>query len=449
MDFLKAILPNFSEIFHIAFLVVIVYYGWVLFIIGLIYMLWRMYYLEIEHQYIHSQEWIFLNIKVPRENMVSTLAVESIFTQMHALHTGKTFANKYIEGQIQLWYTLEIVSMGGKISFLLRIPAKMKDVVESAFYSHYPQAEISETTDYMENFHYDPDQPGEYDIFGSEWKLTEDAMIPIKTYKDFEHTAAEETIIDPLANFFEGMAKIQPYEMIAYQITIQPLSDEDWKSRADRKVKELTGEEMPHSASFLSFLMAPFNWFSHFSYSETLFGGHGHGHDDENKPKNNWLSMTEMQKERVNLVEQKAGKPGYSTKIRMLYIAPADKIDMSRKGLMSGLYRPLGSAMRNKLKPDMSNTWIGVDEAFSKTLEKPYLDWLLKNKKRKFIKGYKERNIHIGSPMFIMNVEEIATLYHFPITTKTTTAPSAVEKTESKKSQPPVNLPIAGADSGF
>lgn len=159
--------------------------------------------------------------------------------------------------------------------------------------------------------------------------------------------------------------------------------------------------------------------------------------------------MTEMQKERVNLVEQKAGKPGYKTKIRMLYIAPADKIDMSRKGLMSGLYRPLGSAMRNKLKPDMNNTWVGVDEAFSKTLEKPYLDWLLKNKKRKLIKGFKERNIHIGSPMFIMNVEEIATLYHFPITTKTTTAPSAIEKTESKKSQPPVNLPIAGMDSGF
>ena len=449
MEILKDLLPNFTDIFHIAFLVVIKYYGWVLFIFGLIYMLWRMYYVEIEHQYVNSQEWVFLNIKVPRENMVSTLAVEAIFSQMHALHVGKTFAERFIEGQIQLWYSLEIVSLGGKVSFLLRIPARMKDVVESAFYSHYPQAEISETTDYMENFHYDPDQPGEYDIFGSEWKLSDDDTIPIKTYKDFEHTSAEEKIIDPLANFFEGMAKIQPYELISFQIIIQPISDEEWKPRAERKVKELTGEQMPHQASFLGFLMIPFEWFAHFSYKETLFGEHGHGEKEENKPKNNWLSMTEMQKERVNLVEQKASKAGYKSKIRMLYIAPADKIDMTRKGLMCGLYRPLGSVMRNKLKPDVSTTWTGVDAVFSKTLEKPYLDWLLKNKKRKFIKGFKQRNIHIGLPKFILNSEELATLYHFPITTKTTTAPSAIEKTESKKSQPPANLPIAGGDSGF
>ena len=37
----------------------------------------------------------------------------------------------------------------------------------------------------------------------------------------------------------------------------------------------------------------------------------------------------------------------------------------------------------------------------------------------------------------ILNTEEMATLYHFPITTKTTLAPSAIEKTESKKSQAP------------
>ena len=41
----------------------------------------------------------------------------------------------------------------------------MRDVVESAFYAYYPQAEISEVDDYMENFHYDADKPGEYRNF--------------------------------------------------------------------------------------------------------------------------------------------------------------------------------------------------------------------------------------------------------------------------------------------
>jgi hypothetical protein len=207
MNIISVILPNFSDIFRIAFLVIFKYYGWVFFVWGLIVILWRVYYLEIEHQYIHAQEWTFLHIKVPRENMVSTLAVESIFSQMHALHVGKTPLEKYVEGQIQLWYSLEIVSLGGKISFTLRIPTRMLDVVESAFYSHYPQAEISEVGDYMENFHYDPyAESNDYEIFGSEWKLSENEVVPIKTYKDFEHQTAENKIIDPLANFYEGLA---------------------------------------------------------------------------------------------------------------------------------------------------------------------------------------------------------------------------------------------------
>jgi hypothetical protein len=78
----------------------------------------------------------------------------------------------------------------------------------------------------------------------------------------------------------------------------------------------------------------------------------------------------------------------------------------------------------------------------SKSLEKPYLEWLLNYKKRNVFKGYKDRDTHIGLPMFILNIEELATLYHFPITTKTSTVPSNIERTESKKSQPPVNLPI-------
>jgi len=98
--------------------------------------------------------------------------------------------------------------------------------------------------------------------------------------------------------------------------------------------------------------------------------------------------------------------------------------------------------MSNKIKPDVSNTWTTVDYVFSKALEKPYLDWLLKYKKKWIFKGYKEREIHIGLPMFILNTEEIATLYHFPITTKTTTVSTSFERTESKKGQPPVDLPV-------
>ena len=240
-----------------------------------------------------------------------------------------------------------------------------------------------------------PISQGNTEIFGSEWKLNDSDVIPIKTYTDFEHTSAEEKIIDPLANFFESLAKIQPYELIAFQIIIQPLGDDEWQPRGLLKVKELTEEEVPHKASLWSFLLIPFNAFAKLSYSEALFGHHAHG-AEENKPRNNWLSMTEAQKERVNLIEKKIGKQGYKTKIRMIYIVPKDKFDNNRKSLMAGVYRPLGSVMTNKIRPDVNRTWTGADALVSKSFEKPILDWMIRYRKRNFFRGYKARDIHWG-----------------------------------------------------
>jgi len=337
--------------------------------------------------------------------------------------------------------------MGGKISFVMRIPAFTKDLVEAAFYSQYPTAEISEIADYMENFHYNAYDPGDLEIFGSEWKLTDNDVLPLKTFTDFEHPAAEEKIIDPLSNMFEGLAKVKPDEFIGYQMIIQPLSDEEWHPKGMAKIKELIGEEVPHERKLADLLLAPFGILSHKTFTQVFKeSGHGHGHTEDEegrKQKNNWLSMTEAEKERVALIEKKIGKPGYKTKIRMLYITSSEKFDNSRKGLMSGFYRPFGSIMSNKLKPDLSRTWTSYDFKFSRTLEAPLIDEIIKRRKNFIFKGYKDRDILIGSPMFILNTAEIATLYHFPITTETTTVHPAIEQTQSKTAQPPANLPIA------
>lgn len=442
MEVLKSVFPNFFDIFQIAYLVIVQYYGWVAFVIGLIYMLYFAYRHEIEHQFIHSIQWTFLQIRVPRQNSLSTLAVESIFSQMHALHTGLTPAQVYLEGRIQGWYSLEIASFGGQVSFILRIPSTMRNVVEAAFYSQYPLAEITEVEDYMANFHYDPERPSDYDIWGTEWKLTDLDIMPIRTYKDFEHPTAEEKIIDPLANFFESMGRFGPTEFFATQILIQPLADEEWKPKAELKIKQLIGEQIPHKTSLLDIILWPFNWFAGLGSG----GGHGggHGHAEPGAPKNNWMQLTEGEKERVTLIESKMSKPAYKTKIRQLYIAPKDQFDKGKvAGVFPGAYRLLSKILTNKLKPDLSKTWTGVDYLFSPTLEKPYLDWLLSQKKRNIFKGFKERSILIGSGAFLLNIEELATVYHFPITSEDATVPSHIERTESKKYQPPVNLPVA------
>lgn len=449
MDILKETLPNFGEILKITWLIIFKFYGWVLFVWVIIYIMWKKYYGEIQHQYIHSQEWEFLQLRVPKENKASTLAVESIFAQMHSLHTGTTFVQKYVEGKGQLWYSLELVSLGGKIAYIIRIPKKMRQVVEASFYAQYPEIEIVEVNDYMENFNYNPEKDKHLEIWGTEVLLSDDWALPIRTYRDFEHPTAEDKIIDPLSPTFEVLSLVKPHEFLGIQIIISPVGDGDWKPHSENKVKELIGEEIPHEPSFTGTLLKPVEAFSHMSYkSLVLGGGHGHGGHghEEGAPKNNWMQMTETEKERVSLIEKKASKPAYKTKIRWLYVAPKESFDKTKQSLLPGAYRHFSNMQSNKLKPDTKKTWTSAEYMISQSLEKPYLQKVINTKKRNIFKGYKDRDIHIGRPMFVMNIEEIATLYHFPITTETSPIPAAIDRVESKKSQAPSNLPIAEID---
>ena len=129
MGVIISLLPNFTDIFHYAFLFLFKYYGWVLFVWALLDMMWFEYLEEIQGHFVRQTDWVFLKILVPKENTVSTLAVEGIFTQMHALHASVTWEEAYMRGKFQLWYSLEIVSLGGIVSFIIRCPKKNQNLV--------------------------------------------------------------------------------------------------------------------------------------------------------------------------------------------------------------------------------------------------------------------------------------------------------------------------------
>ena len=333
--------------------------GWFFLLVLILYMLYYLYKNEIQHQFVHNQEWVFLNVKGPKDNLTSTLAVEQIFQQLHVLHVGLTFAQKYIEGMMQLWYSFEIISMGGKVSMLIRVPKPKAEFVKAAIYAEYPTAEINEVEDYMKNMVYDQEN-SEFDLFGTEFKIAEKTYLPIKTYKEFEHTAAENPIIDPLAPLFEGMTRIEPHEFYGIQILAQPIQDEEWKPQGELYVKGLTGEEVPHETTVMGFLLKPFDMFAHFSFKSLLEGG-GHDEKPTKSQKNDWMGMTDIEKLRVNSAQSKMGKSGYRVKIRHLYIAPKGRFDKNKRSHFIGTFRGFGTAQSNKLKPDVSKTWTAVD----------------------------------------------------------------------------------------
>ena len=109
--------------------------GWILFVALTVRVLFEQYMDEIRKQFISTQEWVYLTIRVPKTNELSTLAVEQVFAQMHAIAGGMSFAQKYVEGKVPLWYSFEIVSLGGKISFVIRAPKAYKDLVEAGSFA--------------------------------------------------------------------------------------------------------------------------------------------------------------------------------------------------------------------------------------------------------------------------------------------------------------------------
>jgi hypothetical protein len=308
--------------------------------------------------------------------------------------------------------------------------------VEAAFYAEYPQAEIVEVEDYMKNIEYDP-ETSDFNLWGCDFKLLEDDVIPIKTYREFEHPTAEEKIIDPLGPLFESMTKIQPWEFYGIQIIIQPLSDGEWKERGPAKVQEILGKHGAHETKFIDILLAPFNAFASFKFSSLLNAGDHH--EDEGL---DFMKLSDVEKEKVNGIMRKVSKPGYQTKIRHLYIAPKDKYDGSKKAIFVGAYRGLGSAVMNGFKPDTKFTWTSLEYKLSPGLEQLYIDREEAKRKRRIFKAFKERDWHVGIPQYILNTEEIATIFHVPIFSKERANQPMIETVSSKKTQPPANLPV-------
>jgi hypothetical protein len=439
MSFVLGLFPNFIEAFG-ALWWIFIHGGWVAFVLLTVYILYQVYFMEIKAQFRRDQDWTFLLIRAPRQNEISLLAVEQIFSQMHAIHTTLTWPHKYLEGRVQLWYSLEIVSLGGKVSMVIRTPTKMRDTVEAAFYAQYPSAEITEIKDYLENVDYHPGHT-EFDLWGCEMNLLKPQVIPIKTYKDFEHPTADQKVIDPSASLYEALGKMAPHEFFGVQIITQPLGDAEWRDEADRKAKELLGEEVEEDVTTLGMVRDALKMYNPFHWFEKMMSKEEQEEKPEKNQKNDLMQMTEVEKERVIRIQKKAGKPGYLTRIRLLYMAPEDKFDATKKAIVIGAFRTLGDDQTNGLKPDTKETWTGLEYKISPSLEAPYINYVVNKRKHHIFNGYKERSIIIGRPMFILNVEELATLFHLPLALEGAAVASPVERVESKKSQAPVNLP--------
>lgn len=399
--------------------------GWIypvfLFIYGLI-LGWLS---SVRNQYRKHRNYILLAVDIPKNNEQGPKAVENIFSHLAGAHQDPTFYPKWWNGEIPDSFSLEIVSIGGYIQFIIHCVDKYRDLIESIIYAQYPDAEITEIEDYTKRWNLKfPNK--DYELHAVELKLKRDYIYPIITHTNFEDSVSGE-LKDPMASLLEGLSRIGPGEEMWVQIIITP-ADNDWGDKAEHTIKKLIGAKVEHKKNVLD------RFFDIFSYVLEAINPapatESHGSKDE--PPTMVMHMTQGEKEVVEAIEHKTGKLGFHTKVRLMYIA--EKEVFKKAKLLAGVYgsfKQFNSIGLNAFKPDKKNYTGGILW---------FKDRRLNARRRKLLYRYKARGhwLEPGYYGYILNTEELATIWHFPMMGVKT---PLVKHTEAKKAEPPMSLP--------
>ena len=381
-----------------------------------------------------GSEFVLLAIDIPRANDLSPKGVENLFSYLGGGHEPPDLIEKWWLGMFQLAWSFEIVSIEGYIQYLVQTPKKLRELLESAVYSQYPDAEINEVNDYTEGIptRY-PNE--EYDVWGAEFIPTKSDIYPIKTFKEFEHQVStpETQFKDPLAVFMDMLGSMGKGEQFWYQIIIYA-TDFKWTKRGEEEISRILKEKPKGKKSIADstlevVLNALWNIADIFFPSGLV--------SEEKKKEEDVLRMINLkpkEKKQVEGIQSKVGKQGFECKVRFAYVARKEVFNKAKAifGVI-GFMKQFMDLDLNSLKPDMDITATTAHYFFTESRKN--------TKKRKIVSAYKDRTGTRGRKRFILNTEELATLWHFPI--EAVVKAPLIQKAPGRKAEPPMSLPFS------
>lgn len=366
-------------------------------------------------------EWDLFEIRVPREIEKGPKAMEQFFASFWTLfNTPTSWKEKYFDGEVTRWHSLEIYGSGGRAGFYMRVPKKFRHLVESMLYAEYPDIEIVDSPDYTSEVPntYEKIEKMNWDLFGVELSLKNPAPNPITTYMIFEEKGGEERIIDPVSMILETMSRLRPEEKAWVQMVIKPVLP-DWQKEGKKAIEDIKKEMAPKPGPAGTPVFTP---------------------------------MTPDTEEKLKMISRKVSKPGFEVIVRTVYIAPKDIFDKNLFRNLTGYFNQYSSNL-NYFAFNIA-TLTGA-----RWYKWPFIfpEKRTKARKERLLNRYAQRYMPEGTlagrladpdrptwfsqkpSVSILNTEELATLFH-PPTNVVLTAPS-MERVESKKVSPPSYIP--------
>lgn len=369
-------------------------------------------------KYRNSLEWTLLEIIPSPDNVKSPAAMELFLLTLFQTSGESTWIDRWVKGKVRTWFSLELVSLGGKIRFYIWCESKMKKYLESQLYAQYPGAEVREAEDYAAKLN-----TVDYDMMAAELQLTKPDPYPIKTYMDYalDKEQEEEFKIDPITPVLEFFNTIPEDNYACIQIIVRAHKAEDrdpsktfpsfskkidnWKQVAEDEIKKIKEK----------------------SFIELEEGGI--------KKKQN--TQTESQKRVISALDRSTTKFAFDTGIRLLYMGKKNAF-ANNFGSLTGTFKQYNSGELNGFKPRVVTSFdYPWQDIFGKKVKKMKAELLEAYQLRDYFwKGdYKDHD----RPYFVLNTEELATIYHFPGMVAQT---PSLNRVDSRKVSPPDNLPI-------
>lgn len=364
---------------------------------------WRLRLISLNNKAIadFNKKCKLYELKFPLENLKSPKAMEQVFASLWGIFSfGLNNRQIWWEGDVESWLSLELVGRGTHVSFYIRVKESQKNVVEAAFFSQYPEMEIREVPDYVNDL---PDViPNDiYDLDGVDLLLARKDAYPIKTY-DFFESPAEEKELDPMATLVEAASGLKEEELMLVQILIRPINDdtnpEKWRKEGKKIIHKITGfKEPPKPPGVMAGVVQFFSnlWVAANPLSKEELAW---GVKKEEKPLN-FKTYGPGEIEEMKAIEEKMSKSAFDTIIRLLYIDRKDSYSGKNFGAMMAAFGQFGTGNFNTFRPNMATLTKGTKVGgHSKAGGKwPWNMFFRKarllSRKKKFFHAYKTREM--------------------------------------------------------
>src|SRR3989344_8049416 len=336
-----------------------------------------------------AHEHCLLLLEIPRANDKKELAAEQMLAALHGILRPKKELR--LSGTLQEHISLEVVATNQRIRFYMWTPKHLKEFVEGQIYAQYPTAQISEQPQY-----YSARQLHQSVIYSTELTLIDNETLPIKTFPSFE--------VAPLAAITATLAKLdKENEEMWIQIMARPIAD-DWHRRGVKMVNRIRGGRGGLTTGGTATLT-----YAGQAFAALVRPPAGGGKEGGSEPE-----LSERDKARIAAIETKTQKLGYQVKIRLLYAGSDQRTARLRIQALVGAFKQFNTTNLNGFK--------------------------VKNISFKDDKQLEYQTRFFIDHGFILNIEELASLFHLPHTTVET--PNIVWAT-TKTAEPPANIPIA------